>query len=70
MVKLTVEALPVGARVELCVQYSVGEEEWWDSNGGVNYQIECRDISKELVNRPTLVQSKFSLSHIPDPFSP
>ena len=33
--------LPPGARVELCVCACLGGEEYWDSNSGKNYQIEC-----------------------------
>ena len=33
--------LPPGARVELCVCADLGGQEFWDSNSGLNYQIEC-----------------------------
>jgi len=57
MVKFSVEhTFPVGARLELCVQYCVGEEQWWDSNGGVNYQIECRDMGNEVGQRKGLTE--------------
>ena len=34
-------SLPPGARVELCVCATLGEQEFWDSNFDRNYQIEC-----------------------------
>lgn len=33
--------LPPGARVELCVCATLGDQEFWDSNFDRNYQIEC-----------------------------
>ena len=38
--RVSVGCLPVGSRVQFCLRYACGGQEFWDNNGGTNYILQ------------------------------